>query len=180
MRGVGLVSLLILGLALASCATPYQSSQWHLGGGYEERQVKGEIWRVTFAANPETTQETTQTYWLYRCAELTIEQGFDGFEILSNVQLVEPADRPIRLAASTPIFIPMGGNSGARPLSGDIHLLKKPFDVAPPTVYDAAELKKTLETYVTGEKCSRGNVCPHVHSYIYGTPDSPAKSATTR
>ena len=72
-----------------------------------------------------------------------------------------------------------GGHKDPAPLMGDIHLLKKPFDAAPPKTYNAAELKKTLETYVTGEKCRGWNVCRHAHSYLEGTRDDPAKSATT-
>jgi hypothetical protein len=182
MRGIGAASVLILGLALAACATPYQSAGSGIAaGGYEDQQLEGEIWRVTFGGNGFTTRETAQTYWLYHCAEVAIEHGFDGFEILSNVQLSERANRPIRLAASTPIFIPTyHSNSNMPLLVGDIHLLKKPFDAAPPKIYDAAELKKTLEVYVAGDKCWRWNVCHHVHSYLQRTPDDSAKSATTR
>ncbi len=130
---------------------------------------------MEFGGNPETPHETAQTYWLYRCAELTIEQGFDGFEIRSHVPLLERTDHRARLAASTPVFIPMnvGGSSNNADLAGTIRLLKKPFDPVPGSIYDAAELKQILEKYVAGEKCSRGNVCPHLHSYIYGRGASP-------
>ena|SRR5690348_6043707 len=178
----GAVLALTLASALAACATPYQPASGHLGGGYEEKQIGGAVWRVEFAGNPDTTHETAQTYWLYRCAELTIEQGFDGFEILSRVRLLERTDHSVRLAASTPLFVPMpGGASGANnSLRGDIRLLKKPFDPAPGYIYDARALKQTLAKYVTGEKCSRGNVCPHLHSYIYGRGAAPQTGAAAR
>jgi hypothetical protein len=182
MRARAAVAVFIVGAALAACSTPYQESGSGLaGGGYESQRLDSAIWRVSFGGNGYTTRETAQTYWLYRCAELTLEQGFDGFEILSNVRLSEGAARPLRLATATPMFIPMryGTDWDLPLLVGDIHLLRKPFEAAPPKTYDAAELKKTLETYVTGEKCSGWNVCRHAHSYLDGTRDDPAKSATT-
>ncbi len=181
MPGIGAVWALVLGLAVAACSPGYGAANWWSSFGYKNQRLNGDVWRVSYTGNGYTTHETAQTYWLYRCAELSIEQGFDGFEILSDLHLVEQADRPIRLAAthSVPIFIPMyGGYSRADVgyLSGDIRLIKKPFDAAPPKIYDAVELKKTLEVYVTGEKCSMQNVCPHVHSYIYGAGDNQAKA----
>jgi hypothetical protein len=43
---------------------------------------------VRFDGNGYTTRETVQTYWLYKCAQLALEQGFTGFEILSDIRFV--------------------------------------------------------------------------------------------
>lgn len=80
---------------LASCATPYQ--QAGLTGGAEVRELRPDVYRVTFQGNGYTTRETVQVYWLNRCAELALEKGFAGFEILSDVRFVmrhqPPEDR---------------------------------------------------------------------------------------
>jgi len=50
-------------------------------------------------------------------------------------------------------------------------LLKTPFETAPPKIFDAALLKAALDVYVRGTKCETnsrgGNVCPHVHDYLF-------------
>jgi hypothetical protein len=43
---------------------------------------------VSFQGNGLTSQESVQTYWLYRCAGLALEKGFAGFEILSDMHFV--------------------------------------------------------------------------------------------
>jgi hypothetical protein len=174
MRQRILLAMSFVGLLVAACATPYQSDG--ITGGYEETKLEPGIWRVAYGGNGFTTRETVQTYFLYRCAELALEKGYDGFEILSNIRLIKRA-RPVRVAAavSTPIFIPMYEGGGIKPgVYADIRLLKRPFTPAPPKIFDAAALKNTLEPLVQGQKCDDGNVCPHVHHYLY-PDDAPAK-----
>jgi hypothetical protein len=89
-------------VGLASCATPY--AQQGFTGGFEVLELRPDVFRVQFAGNGYTTRETVQVYWLYRCAQLALEKGFNGFEILSDMQFVmrRPADerdRP-RLSSS--------------------------------------------------------------------------------
>lgn len=164
---------LLCAIILSSCATTYQSSG--MTGGYEQRQLEGDIWRVAFSANARTTHETVQTYRLFRCAQLALEQQYDGFEILSNIQLSSPEIMPggrVQIAKAGPVFVPIytPSNQGPKPsLQADIRLLKKPFSPVPPKVFDAAVLKASLEPHVMGQKCDKDNVCPHAHHYIYGT-----------
>lgn len=162
---------------LAGCATPYQSSG--AAGGFKELQLQTGIWRVSYFGNGFTTYETVQTYWLYRCAELAHSQGFDGFQILSDVRFVRSNQLdpiglrgappyPLIAAGRGPVYIPIYTPSGDRQfpaITADIKLLKKPFEHNPPKILDANILKDALEKYVMGEKCD-GNVCPHVHGYI--------------
>ena len=165
------VALMASALMLAACSTPYAPSG--ITGGYADRELVSGIWRVGFSGNGHTTYETVQTYWLYRCAEVTLENGFDGFEILPNMTLSQraaPADRPVRLAAhGGPIFVPIyAGPAPYKPqIVGDIRLLKEPFDPVPGKVFNAAALENVLEPYVNGEKCRLGNVCAHAHDYLY-------------
>lgn len=78
---------LVLGLALAAagCATHYQPRAW--SGGYSETRPAPDVFEVTFDANGYTSSETARAYLLYRCAELTREQGFDHFVVVRSEDL---------------------------------------------------------------------------------------------
>ena len=41
-----------------------------------------------------------------------------------------------------------------------------PVEAAPPRVFNAKTLIAQLEPIIKAEKCSLGNVCPHVHEYL--------------
>lgn len=184
-----ITACLLFGLVLSGCmSTPYQPTG--LTGGFSEMHIKDNVWRISFGGNGFTTRETVQTYWLYRVSELAIAKGFDGFEILSQIQLVMPlspeqffeTDSPIRpTAGGAPIYIPIYTDQSHKPqIEADIRFIKKPFDAAPPRVFDAKELKTILDQYVNGKKCDQnsttGNVCPHVHEYLFqkGKFDKPS------
>jgi hypothetical protein len=136
-------------------ATPYQSANprldiWgpdvvHIDGGYAVSGLRGGMFRVRFLGNVYTTLETTRTYGLYRCAVLAEEQGFPGFEIVSASEGLE-SDVPSYTA--------------------QIRLLRPPFTLSPPKVFNAARLKAALDPHVMGMKCEKNNVCPHAHDYL--------------
>ena len=82
--GAAFLSLLIVS---ACAATSYRN-------GYAEREVEPGIWLVKFRANGLTNEATIRDYWLYRCTQLTIEKGDDGFEILSPQAIGSRAPAP--------------------------------------------------------------------------------------
>jgi hypothetical protein len=176
MRSSRYVLSLVIAFGLAACSTPYQAT--FLSGGYSEKQLEADVWRVEFDGNGFTTQETVQTYWLYRSAQLALDKGYDGFEIVSSTSLVLSEPPSIQIAAAAgggahytyhPVYIPMytGGESGPKyTVIGDIRLLKAPIQAKPPKMFDAGQLKSTLDPYVNGQKCDMGNVCAHVHRYL--------------
>jgi hypothetical protein len=138
------------------------------GGGYEQQLEPG-IWRVGYR-DAQGNAETVQTYWLYHAADLALANGFDGFEVLSNIRLVDGLSdgsfAPYRIAAgATFIFIP--GHPPVNQIEADIRLLKSPVAVQPGRVFDAATLRARLQLIVFGPKCTNNNVCPHPHWYIY-------------
>jgi hypothetical protein len=147
-------------IALAACASAYGPST--LTGGFEQRQLSEGVWRVTYNGNGYTTEETVQTYWLYRSAELALEQGYDGFQIISDVELIA-APAPDADASLIPI---VESGLGKPYMVADIRLLRAPLPEQGRYVFDAAALKAFLEPYVTGELCN-SNVCPHVHRYLF-------------
>ena len=101
LAGLGLAA----SLALASCATtptPYQPASDSRGeGGYSERQIAPDRWRVTFAGNALTSRETVEGYLLYRAAELTLAQGNDWFEIMDR-----QVEHEVRRESLDPLYDP--------------------------------------------------------------------------
>lgn len=75
-------------LALTACATatPYQPNigGQAVSGGYSETRLAPDRYRVTFAGNTLTSRDTVEGYLLYRAAELTLADGYDGFRVLER------------------------------------------------------------------------------------------------
>jgi hypothetical protein len=75
-------------------------------GGFDVKELRPDVFRVSFQGNGLTTRESVQAYWLYRCAELALEKGFAGFEILSDMQFVKrhpSMDDPARPALNSSV-----------------------------------------------------------------------------
>ena len=201
-----------MAVGLASCATPYQPDGFT--GGFDVKELRPDVYRVSFQGNGYTTRESVQVYWLYRCAQLALEKGFVGFEILSDMQFVmrrpptddrigpqlassvaslrtripvSPAEASefaiwdhgdlasrsaeplIRTARGGGAIIFYGGGGAAVPkpgIEGDVHFIATPVESAPPKIFNAKALHDQLEPIIKAEKCSVGNVCPHVHEYL--------------
>lgn len=170
--------LCLLILAVAGCSTPYQRmSAVTITGGYSDHDLGHDVIRVEFSANGFTSRETAQSFWLWRCAEVTLEKHFDGFEILSDMRLADgsgvrtyprsDADGGhFQKAAYIPIYVPTPDESNKPHFAGDIHLLKAPVAVQPPKIFDARELKDALGPYVLPIIKSPGNIKPHIHDYL--------------
>jgi hypothetical protein len=148
--------------ALTGCASGYAPSS--ITGGFDQRQINETVWQVGYYGNGYTTDETVQTYWLHRSAELAIEQGYDGFQIVSNIELTSAGEGESGAAILVPIVErPMGGHPY---MVGQIRLLRAPLPSQGRYVFDARVLRDFLAPYVRGERCG-GNVCPHVHRYLF-------------
>jgi len=79
---------LAFALLLAACAsaTPYQPVGTRgASGGYSSQQIENNRFRVTFAGNQFTSRERVENYLLFRAAELTVQQGYDGFTIVHRL-----------------------------------------------------------------------------------------------
>ncbi len=69
-------------LFLTGCATPYQSKGFT--GGFDETQLSPEVYRVSFQGNAYVAAETVADYVMLRCAELTVESGFQYFVVVDT------------------------------------------------------------------------------------------------
>jgi hypothetical protein len=83
-----LAACLALSLGLVACetATPYQplATSNAVSGGFTDQKLDADHFRVSFDGNSLTSRETVETYLLYRAAELTVDQGFDWFEMVDR------------------------------------------------------------------------------------------------
>ena len=72
-------------LALTACATatPYQPLRGS-AGGFAEQRIAADRYRVVFAGNDYTSQQRVENYLLFRAAELTVANGYDGFTIVQR------------------------------------------------------------------------------------------------
>lgn len=115
MKGTSLIFL--LALMTLSCATPYQKQGKR--GGYSEQKISDNVYRVIFQGNTRTKDEIVYKYFLRRCAELTLEKGYQYFNILKtedktkNVLVLQQgtplSNRPVTAVAYTndTAFIPI-------------------------------------------------------------------------
>lgn len=72
-------------LILGACATatPYQQAN-NSKHGYDDQQIESNRWAISFTGNTLTDRQTVETYLLYRAAELTSQNAFDHFEIVTR------------------------------------------------------------------------------------------------
>ncbi|HEY6916272.1 MAG TPA: hypothetical protein VI381_01380 [Allosphingosinicella sp.] len=71
-------------LILTACATatPYQPiGGSKTSGGYSSQRIENNRFRVMFSGNQFTSRQRVENYLLYRAAELTVQEGFDGFTL---------------------------------------------------------------------------------------------------
>jgi hypothetical protein len=83
-----LAALMAAALSLAACetATPYQplAAGNAVSGGFTDQKLDDTHMRVSFQGNDATSREQVETYLLYRAAEVTVDQGFDWFEMVQR------------------------------------------------------------------------------------------------
>lgn len=77
------LALSLFATTLTGCfgATKYRP-QTGYKGGYSDVRLDERTFKVSFGANDDTARTTVEAYLLYRCAELTIESGYDHFVIV--------------------------------------------------------------------------------------------------
>lgn len=146
-----LVALILL---LSSCATPYQK----LGkrGGYFEEKINDHVYRVSFQGNTRTKDELVHRYFLRRCAELTLEKGYQYFIVMSTedksraalvVQEGTPSTKtPVTTVAysSDRGFIPVEHKNIVKHLvEGEIALFKKGEE--PIDAFNAEDVLRTIK-----------------------------------
>ncbi|HEY1229736.1 MAG TPA: hypothetical protein VGF26_20695 [Ramlibacter sp.] len=64
-------------LALAACSTPYQPKG--ANGGFTDHRLGAGQYSVEFTGNGNTSAALVANMFMYRCAELTVRDGYDVF-----------------------------------------------------------------------------------------------------
>lgn len=87
-KSAALVAILAISAGLTACATPtpYQPAvrTGATQGGFSEVRVEPNRFRVTFTGNSLTSRETVEGYLLFRAAELTVQNGYDWFQVVDR------------------------------------------------------------------------------------------------
>lgn len=75
------LALALIYILLSACATPYQPVGF--SGGYSEMQLNQDRYVVTFRGNEFISKNRVNQYLLLRAAELTQQNGYRYFTVLS-------------------------------------------------------------------------------------------------
>ena len=87
----GLAILLLSGCASTSGYVAADNPGDH---GYSSRKIAGDRYLVNYNGNRRTNIQDTRDYALLRAAELTVEQGFDWFEVVDRETATTGAREP--------------------------------------------------------------------------------------
>jgi hypothetical protein len=100
-------------LALAACATParYAPAITANGPGFHEQQIEPNRFRVGFRAGQGSDPVMVNDYALLRAAELTLQQGYDWFQVVDRFTDV-PAGPGYGAYGGGP-RLSIGGSSGS-------------------------------------------------------------------
>ncbi len=105
-------------LLLTACASPSPTvyapmSVTASGTGYEDVRIENDRWRVTFTGGGNASEAQVERLALRRAAELTLQNGFEWFEVVDRRTGREGRDRsPVRVGGSVGRTWGSGGFSG--------------------------------------------------------------------
>lgn len=164
-----------LSLLLAGCTTAYQPRG--MTGGYEEQKLDEDMYRVSFYGNGNTPRAAVLKYFLYRCAELTLERGFQHFELYAAQRGMQSgAIEPVQVAQYTTYTITTWSASAiVRMYPGDVMM-------GAPTLFSAKEVTSALAAEVRSG--APANEIPAKFRAVEGKfpvmPESYAKGRTAK
>jgi hypothetical protein len=178
--GLERLALVAVAVAIGGCAaTSYKSRG--LGGGYSETKISDTEYVVSFDGNGLATRTRVHYFWVYRCAQLTLKQGYSLYVLkppqaesrsLSPDSGVQPAvyrqDRGgsiVKTGGGVFIFIPVPANTSPQArwtYSGTISMFNKPLSRQQPWAIDAQEVVNVLKPYIA----SNGSIEPPAEGYL--------------
>jgi len=164
------IFFLIITILVGGCSTGYGPDG--LYGGYKERAVDEDSYIVSFESFGHTTSQQVWNYWIFRCAELTLEKGHQFFELVPttetaynlpseilqpimftmlpfvkvNNNLIKPVRYQVTYSAGTPNYLS----------SGLVNMYSLPVPQSAGMVLDAKAIVTVLKDYVS----SRGGIKP--------------------
>ncbi|NNU15720.1 hypothetical protein HK107_05230 [Parvularcula sp. ZS-1/3] len=78
-----LLPLAFAGLAACASPTPFEPANGQ-GYGFADQKIEENRYRISFRGNSLTTREQVETALLLRAAEVTLENGYDHFLVVSD------------------------------------------------------------------------------------------------
>lgn len=134
---------------LVACATPYQSRG--LAGGFTDEQLGENVFAVSFQGNGNTSGDMVWNYWIYRCAELTLQRGYSAFGLRRDEPRGGRHDVPSMVTAKgggyTTIYLPPTTITTHR-AHGVVVMFKPPLPPGARQLLDADHVVRTLKPYV--------------------------------
>jgi len=139
---------------LAGCASPY--GPHGATGGYKDTKIDDSTYLVRFDGNGNTPREKVWNYWIYRCAELTVTNGYQYFAQMATEQPKTLWDEDTGwhmqntkgYVAPTYIYVP-GSTVYTYHASAVIHMFKPPLPTDVSYAIDAPVVMEMLKDYVT-------------------------------
>lgn len=86
-RRTRFVLVLVMALSaslLSACAALYKPAPFWGASGYSSTDIDGSTVQVNYLTGATADPGTARDYALYRCAEIALERGFDGFVVLKG------------------------------------------------------------------------------------------------
>jgi hypothetical protein len=180
MRPYRLTFIVLAAVLLSACATSYQSGG--LTGGYTEKKISDSAYVVTYSGNGFASKDRIYYFWMYRCAELTLQNGFALFQIRANPAAAlstppEPSIRPavyrtedgaqlIKTKSGGGAVIVTGGYGGGATkwtFSGTVLMYPTPLPSELVWAVDARAVVDALQPYIA----SNGAAQPPSRSEIF-------------
>ena len=121
-----------------------------------------DVWQVSYVSGDYASREVAQSRWLYRCALLALEQGYEGFEVVSEIPLTNvDLDASPLLGYQAPraqSFQPVYLATEDAAFEADIRLLPAVAAATPPKTFDAQALKRALEVIVHPQQTAQVDI----------------------
>jgi hypothetical protein len=83
-----IMMIMVVTFLMMSCA-PRPTGYWKLGvgdpyTGYSETQIQKDVFQVSYKCNAATTYDVMKGLLAYRCAEITLQNGYDYFIVIEE------------------------------------------------------------------------------------------------
>jgi len=94
-----LIYLFVMVVLVSGCATGYHREGF--SGGYNDMKIQDDIFKVGFSGNGYCGSERAVNFAMLRCAEVTLEKGYNYFIIIDEKSLSETSSYTTPVTAQT-------------------------------------------------------------------------------
>jgi hypothetical protein len=147
-------------LALAACTTPtvFAPMQRADGPGFSETRIESDRCCITFRGGSDAGPDRVADLALLRAAQLTLQQGFDWFQVTQSFGVGQPPRGPFLSVGGGTSSWGWGGGSSfgvgveGIPLGGgpmlsqtlEVFMGRGPTPRDDPTIYDARDVARSI------------------------------------